>query len=198
MQRCCEDDYAMLLRLCASLLLAVAAAGCSSQLPMSVERLPSTIPPARSRTGSAPHMTLASWYGPGFNGRSTSSGEVFDSHRFTAASRALPLDSYARVTNLDNGRSVVVRINDRGPFVHGRGIDLSQAAAERLGFRHEGVTRVEVTRLDATASAIPVEPQRWKGTARIRRYYHRRRRHHGHSRHLVRNPFMSWLLELTR
>jgi rare lipoprotein A (peptidoglycan hydrolase) len=185
------------LRFPVPVLLAIAAAGCSSQLPTSVERLSST-PPASSRTVSAPHVTLASWYGPGFDGRNTSTGEVFDSRRYTAASRALPLGSYARVTNLDNGQSVVVCINDRGPFVHGRGIDLSQAAAERLGFRHEGIARVEVTRLDATASAIPVEPQRWKGTARVRRYYHSRRRHHGHSRHLVRNPFTSWLLELTR
>jgi rare lipoprotein A (peptidoglycan hydrolase) len=188
----------MLLRLRAFLLLITAAAGCSSQLPMSIERLPSTIPSVSSRTVSAPHVTLASWYGPGFDGRTTSTGEVFDSHRFTAASRALPLGSYARVTNLDNGQSVVVRINDRGPFVHGRGIDLSQAAAKGLGFRHEGIARVDVTRLDATASAIPVKPQRWKGTARVRRYYHWRRRHQGHSRHLVRNPFTSWLLELTR
>jgi Lytic transglycolase len=198
MQRCCQDDYAMLLRLCASLLLVATAAGCSSQLSTSVEHVPSTIPYTSSRTLSAPHVTLASWYGPGFDGRSTSTGEVFDSRRYTAASRALPLGSYARVTNLDNGQSVVVRINDRGPFVHGRGIDLSQAAAERLGFRHDGLARVEVTRLDATASAIPVEPQRWKGTAQVRRYYHWRRSHHDHSRHLVRNPFMSWLLEVTR
>jgi len=143
-------------------------------------------------------VTLASWYGPGFNGRSTSTGETFDSHRFTAASRALPLGSYARVTNLDNGQSVVVRVNDRGPYVRGRGIDLSQAAAERLGFRREGVARVQVTRLDATASAIPEEPQRWTGTVRVHRRYHWRRSHRGRSWRVVRNPLTSWLLELTR
>jgi rare lipoprotein A len=143
-------------------------------------------------------VALASWYGPGFNGHSTSSGETFDSHHFTAASRALPLGSYARVTNLDNGESVVVRVNDRGPYVHGRGIDLSQAAAERLGFRREGVARVRVTRLDATASAIPVDAQRWTGTARVTRSYHSHRRRHRHSWRLIRNPFASWLLVLGR
>jgi len=71
---------------------------------------------------------LASWYGPGFNGHSTSSGERFDAHGMTAASRVLPLGSYVRVTNLDNGQTAIVRVNDRGPYVGGRGIDLSQAA----------------------------------------------------------------------
>jgi rare lipoprotein A len=142
-------------------------------------------------------VTLASWYGLGFNGRNTSTGETFDSHRLTAASRALPLGSYARVTNLDNGQTVVVRVNDRGPYVRGRGIDLSQGAAARLGFRREGVARVRVTRLDATASAIPAEPERWTGTVRVRRRYHWHGRRHGHSWRLVRNPLTSWLL-LTR
>jgi len=188
----------VLLRFRASLLLVAAAVtGCSSQPPAFVERRPSTIPRSASRSISAPHLTLASWYGPGFNGHSTSSGEVFDSHRLTAASRTLPLGSYVRVRNLDNGQSAVVRVNDRGPYVHGRGIDLSQAAAERLGFKREGLAHVQVTRLDATASAIPAEPQPWSGTARVRRRYHWRRRY-GHSRHLVKNPLMSWLLELTR
>jgi len=156
------------------------------------------IPQATSRNISAPHVTLASWYGSGFNGGTTSNGEVFDSHRLTAASRALPLGSYVRVRNLDNGQSVVVRVNDRGPYIGRRGIDLSEAAADRLGFRREGVARVQVARLDATASAIPLEPQRWTGTVRVRRRYHWHRRRPGHSWHLVRNPFTSWLLELIR
>jgi len=141
---------------------------------------------------------LASWYGPGFDGRNTSTREIFDAHRFTAASHALPLGSYARVMNLDNGQSVVVRVNDRGRYLRGRGIDLSQAVAERLGFRREGVARVRVTRLDATASAIPEEPERWTGTVRVRRHYHWHRRRYGRSWHRVRNPLTSWLLELTR
>jgi len=198
LQRRCEHYYAMLLWSCTCLLLIAAVSGCSSELPPSVARAPSTIPRASSRSVSAPHVMLASWYGPGFNGRSTSTSETFDSHRFTAASRALPLGSYARVMNLDNGQSVVVRVNDRGPYLRGRGIDLSQAAAERLGFRREGVARVRVTRLDAIASAIPEEPERWTGTVRVRRHYHWHRRRYGRSWHRVRNPLTSWLLELTR
>jgi rare lipoprotein A len=146
---------------------------------------------------STPHVTLASWYGRGSDGRSTSTGEIFDSRRYTAASRTLPLGSYARVTNLDSGQSVVVRINDRGPYVRGRGIDLSQAAAERLGFRREGLARVRVTRLDATASAVPVELVGWTGMARVHRRYHWYRRRHSRHTRLV-NPFTGWLLELTR
>jgi rare lipoprotein A (peptidoglycan hydrolase) len=140
--------------------------------PPSVTLRPSTIPRASSRGVSGPNVMLASWYGPGFDGRNTSTREIFDAHRFTAASHALPLGSYARVMNLDNGQSVVVRVNDRGRYLRGRGIDLSQAVAERLGFRREGVARVRVTRLDATASAIPEEPERWTGTVRVRRRYH--------------------------
>jgi rare lipoprotein A (peptidoglycan hydrolase) len=92
----------------------------------------------------------------------------------------------------------VVRVKDRGPYVRGRGIDLSQAAAERLGFRREGVARVEVTRLDTTASAIEPAPERWCGTVRVRRHYHRRHHRRGRGLGTVRNPFASWLLELTR
>lgn len=91
------------------------------------------------------HATgIASWYGTKFHGRRTSSGEPFDMHRFTAAHRTLPLPSYVEVTNLANGRSLVVRVNDRGPFKKDRLIDLSYAAAARLGFADRGTTRVEV------------------------------------------------------
>ncbi len=89
----------------------------------------------------------ASYYGKKFHGRRTSSGEVYDMYAFTAAHRSLPLPSYARVTNLDNGRSVVVRVNDRGPFHSNRIIDLSYAAAVKLGYREKGVARVEVRAL---------------------------------------------------
>jgi rare lipoprotein A len=177
--------------------LVAGTAGCFSQVPPSVSHQLSASAPVYNRSSSTARVTLASWYGPGFEGRRTSIGEDFDSRRFTAASRALPLGSYVRVTNLDNGQSVVVRVNDRGPYVRGRGIDLSQAAAERLGFRHEGFARVQVTRLDAVASAVAREPVRWTGTGRVRhRYYWSRRRRH--SNQPVRNPLSYWLLELVR
>ena len=89
----------------------------------------------------------ASWYGPGFHGRRTASGERFDRHAYTAAHKTLPLNSYVRVTNLENNESVIVKINDRGPHVRGRLIDLSQAAAKALRFRG-GSARVEVVALD--------------------------------------------------
>lgn len=91
---------------------------------------------------------LASWYGPGFHGRKTSSGEPYDMNAMTAAHKTLPLPTYARVTNLDNGRSAVVRINDRGPFHGPRVIDLSRAAAAKLGVLAAGTAEVEVRALD--------------------------------------------------
>ena len=87
---------------------------------------------------------LASWYGPGFHGRLTASGERFDQNGLTAAHRKLPLGSEVTVTNLENGRSIVVEINDRGPYVAGRVIDLSKAAARRLGMVEEGIAKVQV------------------------------------------------------
>ena len=90
---------------------------------------------------------VASWYGPSFHGGSTSSGEPYDMYGMTAAHKTLPLPTYARVTNLKNGKSVVVRINDRGPFVANRLIDLSYTAAARLDMLREGTTLVEVRAL---------------------------------------------------
>ncbi len=87
---------------------------------------------------------IASWYGSKFHGRNTSSGEVFDMHKATAAHRNLPLPTYAKVTNLENGREVIVKINDRGPFHSDRIIDLSYGAAVRLGMVATGTARVEV------------------------------------------------------
>ncbi|MBN2886120.1 MAG: septal ring lytic transglycosylase RlpA family protein [Chromatiaceae bacterium] len=95
---------------------------------------------------------LASWYGKDFHGRRTSSGEPYDMYAMTAAHKTLPLPTYARVTNLDNGRSVVVRINDRGPFHHGRVIDLSYAAATKLGVVRQGTAPVEVRAIDPRRS----------------------------------------------
>ena len=87
---------------------------------------------------------IASWYGPGFHGRSTANGETFDQNALTAAHRTLPMPSMVRVTNLENGRSIKLRINDRGPFKNGRIIDLSRRAADLLGFRRRGTAKVRV------------------------------------------------------
>ena len=86
----------------------------------------------------------ASWYGPGFHGRLTANGERYNQNALTAAHRSLPFGTRVRVTNLNNGRSVVVRINDRGPFIGGRIIDLSAAAAHNLGMVHHGVVPVNI------------------------------------------------------
>lgn len=95
----------------------------------------------------------ASWYGPKFHGKKTASGVIFDQQEFTAAHRNLPLGSRVRVTNLENAKFVEVEINDRGPFVPGRIIDLSRAAAKELGMLEDGVTpvRVEVLSLPEDA-----------------------------------------------
>lgn len=89
----------------------------------------------------------ASWYGPGFHGKKTSSGERFDMNTLSAAHRTLPIPSYARVTNLSNGKSVIVRINDRGPFHGNRVMDVSKAAAKELGFIHTGTANVKVEQI---------------------------------------------------
>ena len=86
----------------------------------------------------------ASWYGPGFHGKKTASGEIFDQGRLTAAHKTLPLGTKAKVTNLENGNSVEVEINDRGPYVGDRVIDLSRAAANALGFVESGLTLVRI------------------------------------------------------
>ena len=91
---------------------------------------------------------VASWYGQRFHGKPTSTGETYDMYQMTAAHPTLPLPSYARVTRLDNGRSVVVRVNDRGPFLRGRLIDLSYLAASKLGYVGKGHAEVEVELLN--------------------------------------------------
>lgn len=100
---------------------------------------------------------IASWYGPGFHGRQTASGERYDMHALTAAHPTLPFGTEVEVTNLDNGRTVRVRINDRGPFLKNRVIDLSFAAAEAIGMVGAGTARVQL----ATRGASPEEPVRY-------------------------------------
>lgn len=100
---------------------------------------PQPQPPSRSSI-----IGVASWYGPGFNGQSTASGEIYDQDDLTAASGDYRLGTRVMVTNLDNGRSLAVRINDRGPFVKGRVLDLSRGAARLLGIVEPGTARVRV------------------------------------------------------
>lgn len=108
---------------------------------------------------------LASYYGKKFHGRRTSSQEVYDMYAFTAAHKTLPLPSFARVTNLDNGRSIVVRVNDRGPFHAGRVIDLSYAAAVKLGYRDRGTARVRVEALTEADGSMLATRQKPADTA---------------------------------
>jgi len=135
-----------------------------AKIPRGLEQIPDAVPQqlALSKTGNKPYVALgkryrpmksargyratgtASWYGKKFHGRRTSSGEPYDMFAMTAAHTVLPLPSFVRVTSLDNGRSVVVKVNDRGPFLHGRLIDLSYAAAHRLGITASGTGRVRV------------------------------------------------------
>src|SRR5437016_9624209 len=98
---------------------------------------------------------VASWYGPGFHGNRTANGEIYDQFELTAAHPSLPLGTRAMVTNLANGRAVEVRINDRGPFVDGRAIDLSYAAARTIGMIGPGTSRV---RIDVLGPAVAPPP----------------------------------------
>lgn len=109
---------------------------------------------------AAPYEAVgkASWYGAQFHGRKTASGERFDMHAATAAHRTLPLGSLVEVTNLDNDRTVQVRINDRGPFSGDRILDLSRGAAERLDFVSRGTARVRVRTLDMRGAGVPETP----------------------------------------
>ena len=125
------------------LILAALAPACASRSSPSGSRPIQEIPPSPGWT----EQGIASWYGgrDGFEGKPTASGEIYDSSLLTAAHRELPLGSVVDVTNLDNGKTVRVRINDRGPFVFGRVIDLSRAAAREIGLIGPGVGSVRLT-----------------------------------------------------
>src|SRR5262249_48936582 len=116
-------------------------------------------PPARGAVGA---VGVASWYGADFQGNPTASGERLDARALTAAHPSLPPRTRVRVTNLANGRSVVVRVTDRGPFVCGRMIDVSSAAARSLGMVESGTARVQLIRLDGAAGpearSVPTRP----------------------------------------
>jgi rare lipoprotein A len=109
-------------------------------------------------TGNYKERGIASWYGKKFNGQRTSIGETYDMYGMTAAHPTLPIPSYARVTNVANGKSVIVRINDRGPFLHERIMDLSYAAAYKLGFVNTGSAEVEVESIATGANAPVTSP----------------------------------------
>jgi rare lipoprotein A len=98
----------------------------------------------------------ASWYGPRFHGRVTANGETFDQEALTAAHKKLRFGTLLRLTNPDNNRMVIVRINDRGPFIHGRHIDVSKAAAEELGMIRKGVTNLTVEQITLKGVNFPV------------------------------------------
>lgn len=118
--------------------------------------------PSKSKKPPFHQVGTASWYGPGLRGHKTASGEVLDPNALTAAHRSLPLDSKIRVTNLQNGKSVDVVVNDRGPYFPGRVIDLSVRAAERLDIREVGLAKVRIETLpvEQLAAVPPVETTR--------------------------------------
>ena len=147
------------------------------ETPPAPESVPEVVPRSepRSRNGNPPFYDVfgkryfvlsssvgyvergvASWYGPGFHKVRTSIGEPYDMYGMTAAHKTLPLPAYVRVTNLQNGRSVVVRVNDRGPFVGNRIIDLSYTAAAKLDMLRNGTAMVEVRSLDVVPPTVPV------------------------------------------
>jgi len=114
----------------------------------------------RPDTSNTPYKVkgVASWYGKQFHGRRTTSGERYDMFAMTAAHPTLPIPSYVRVTNIRNGKSVVVRINDRGPFHRGRILDLSYAAAHKLGFVGQGSAKVQIERVWPTTDVAVAHP----------------------------------------
>jgi rare lipoprotein A len=156
----------------------LAGDGPGTDIPADVASIPDAVPKAEPlhRYANRPYSALgktytplteigkykargiASWYGKKFHGQRTSIGEVYDMYGMTAAHPTLPIPSYARVTNLANGKSVVVRINDRGPFLHERIMDLSYAAAAKLGYINNGSAEVEVESIAVSGAApAPVE-----------------------------------------
>src|SRR5574337_879684 len=140
-RKICVECGAMRRGVVGWLALAVLLSGCGlvRRAPRPIETQPGAV-----QTGTA------SWYGPGFHGNRTSSGEIYDQYDLTAAHQTLPLGTRVAVTNLQNNRTVEVRINDRGPFVKGRAIDLSYAAARNLGMIGPGTVpvRIEVLGID--------------------------------------------------
>lgn len=102
---------------------------------------------------------IASWYGPKFDGKLTANGEIYDQMAYTAAHKTLPFGTLLKVTNPLNKKSVIVRINDRGPYIEGRNIDLSKGTAEALGMLEDGVIQVEIMKIEFDEDSFPVLAQ---------------------------------------
>jgi rare lipoprotein A len=138
--------------LCLGGVALLAAVGCAAKVPVVKEeyRAPYTVMgktyhPLKTVQPGYAQDGVASWYGPGFHGRKTASGEIYDMHGLTAAHNVLPLKTLVKVRNMANGKEITVRINDRGPFVNDRMIDLSLAAARGLGIVKPGTAPVRLT-----------------------------------------------------
>jgi Lytic transglycolase len=143
-------------------MLPVVLSGCASTVSRRQSPPPLVALPPRPPTGQ---LGVASWYGPGFQGNPTASGEIYNQYALTAAHPTLPLGTPVEVTNLANGKSVRVRITDRGPFIRGRTIDLSHGAAQRLGMVQAGLSRVRIKPLSPSPVRddlrfAPSRPQR--------------------------------------
>lgn len=146
--RCCTQGF----RLCSAIVLVAMVASCAGTVDVPPGPVSPLVPSVA--VGAAPSVTaarqtgVASWYGKDFHGRRTAGGEQFDKDGLSAAHRTLPLGSMVRVTNLENSRNITLRVNDRGPFIKSRVIDLSYGAARELGFAAEGTAQVMIERLD--------------------------------------------------
>lgn len=142
------------LRLLLGLGLAASLAACAAPRPAPAPPPPPAPPPvAAAPAPTFAQQGVASWYGKSHHGRRTANGETYDMNAMTAAHRTLPFGTVVRVTRLDDGRNLTVRINDRGPYARGRIIDLSAEAAERIGMTEQGVARVKVERFAADQQA---------------------------------------------
>lgn len=166
----------------------LAGDGPSADTPANLDAIPDAIPKAEplhkyanrqysalgktytplQETGTYKERGIASWYGKKFHGQNTSIGEVYDMYAMTAAHPTLPIPSYARVTNVATGKSVVVRVNDRGPFLHERIMDLSYVAAYKLGYVNNGSAEVEVESIavdpNAPVAAVETAPVKMEAT----------------------------------
>jgi len=158
----CSPRCARGLNLCAAIVLVVMTASCAGTVDVMLEPASPTVPAvAAAIAPTAPTVAAfrqagtASWYGKDFQGRRTATGDLFDMHGLSAAHRTLPLGSLIRVTNVENNRNITLRVNDRGPFIKSRVIDVTYGAARELGFAAEGTAQVVIERLDELPGTTP-------------------------------------------